>query len=459
VSRAGIVLLFLWPGVAGAAQRQAEFWTFGVNLSQSFTDNLFLLGLDGPGEAITNASLRLSYARLDGSSSLNASGWLGARRFDRFSFYGGPQFGLSALSRFGFGPRARLRLGGHLADGLNSGALGSGQIALPQTQVQSGSVTAGFTYRLAPDTSADASFDATGIRYRADRAFDTSRVLGDAFVPAEQLSSAPSSGLGANEPAPDDGLLSLSLLASEGLQTLRLDFGTWRAGAGISHEFSPRTRLSLGGGYRQTYQNPHTFSQGDQFEGQIALREVIGSTANLSLSYGFQESRFGVSLRTHSFTAQADKELGPKIRLDASLGASRLDGPDRASSNWTLLGGAGFSARFKRSILSARYTRSRYQGLIVGRSQVTDVAYASLSHTISRRVSVSGFGFYRDARDELQRRYSYDTTMAGASLSVRIKRRTSAGASYNFLRFHTGNEPAAHRSMVTLHVSYSRALK
>jgi hypothetical protein len=459
VSRAGIVLLFLLgPGAAGAAQREVEFWTIGGSLSQSFTDNIFLLGLDGPGEAITNASLRLSYARRDGSSSVNVSGWLGARRFNRFSFYGGPQFGLSASSRFGFGPRARLRVGGHLADGLNFGALGSGQIALPQIQVQSGSASAGFTYRLAPDTSADASLDATGIRYRADVLFDTSRLLGDTFVPAEQVAATPSSGTD-EPPAPDDGLLALSLLASEGLETLRLDFGSWRAGAGISHDFSPRTRLTFGGGYRQTYQNPHTFSQGDQFEGQIALREVIGSTANLSLSYAFQENRFGVHVATHSLTAQADKELGKKIRLDASVGASRLDGPDNASSTWTLIGGAGFSARLKRSMFSARYTRSRYQGLIVGRSEVTDVAYASLGHTIGRRVSVSGFGYYRDARDELQRRYSYDTTMLGSSLSVRIKRRTSAGVSYNFLRFHTQNAPAAHRSTVTLHVSYSHLLK
>jgi hypothetical protein len=417
---------------------------------------------ESPSEAITDASVGLSYARMDGSSSLSASGWLSARRFNQVSFYSGPQFGLSASSRLG-PPRARLRLTGSLTNGLNFASLGSAQIGLPQTELQSASASAGFTYRLAPDTSFDASLDGSGIRYRADILLDTTRLLADSFVPPEELPGAsPSSleGLDVNTPLiVDAGSLALSLLAAEGLRTLRLDFANWRAGAGISHEFSPRTRVTVGGGYRRTYQNPHTFSEGDQSEAQLALREVLSTSANLSLSYSYQENRFGITVRTHAFTAQAEKQLGTKVRLIGSLGESYLDGPGDATSGWTLIGGAGLSARLKRTTFSTNYTRTRYQGLISGRSEINDVFYASLAHTIGRRVSVSGLGYYRDARSDLDRGYSYATTMLSASFGVRIKRRTTAGASYNFQRFQTRNTPSAERSVVSLYVSYARAFK
>jgi hypothetical protein len=425
-------------------------------------DNLFLISTPSPSEAITDASVGLSYARIDGSSSLNASGWLSARRFDRVSAYSGPQFGLSASSRLG-PPRSRLRLVGSLSNGLNFASFGSARIGLPQTELQAGSASAGFTYRLTPDTSFDASLDGSGIRYRADILLDTTRLLGDSFVPPEELPGASPLGLEGFDVNPlligDAGSLALSLLAAEGVRTLRLDFANLHAGAGISHEFSPRTRVTMGGGYRRTYQNPHTFSEGDQSEAQLALREVLSTSANLSLSYSYQENRFGITVRTHAVTAQAEKQLGTKVRLIGSLGESYLDGPGDAASGWTLIGGAGLSARLKRTTFSTNYTRTRYQGLISGRSEITDVVYASLAHTISRRVSVSGLGYYRDSRSEVNRGYSYATTMLSASLGVRIKRRTTAGASYNFQRFQTRNTPSAERSVVSLYVGYARAFK
>jgi len=191
----------------------------------------------------------------------------------------------------------------------------------------------------------------------------------------------------------------------------------------------------------------------------VALSQVIDPTANLSLSYGFQGSRIGSSVGTHAFTAQVDKQLGTKLRVDASIGPSYLDGPDRASSGWTLIGGAGLTARFRHSRFSARYTRSRYQGYITGRSEVSDDVYASLGQMIGKRVTVSGYAYYRNAQDRLQSQYYYGTTTAGASLGVRIKRRTNAGVSYSLLHFRTQNVPSASRSMISLYIRYSRALK
>lgn len=418
------------------------------------------LTADRSREAITGGTLSLSYGQLKGGSSFSAGGWVGGQHFYNFSTYDRAQFGLNTSARVALAPRARLRLGAGYANGLNVESLRTSRLGLPQITVQSGSASIGLNHMLGPGTSTDLGLDATGILYRAKLPVDSSQLPGDTFVPADALAAAPPPAINMGPPsAPDETLQVLGLLTAEGLQTLSLDFATWRASLGLAHDFSPRTRISVGGDYRRTYQKPRTFSQGEQVDGQAALREVLGSGANLSLAYGYQENRFGIRLRTHSFTTQVEKEIGKKVRLDASLGGSYLQGPDAASSSWTAIGGGGLSARLRRGWLALRYTRSRYQGLIVGRSQIADLAYANLTHAIGRRVSLSGYGYYRDARDPLDPRFSFTTTLAGASLGVAIKQRTSAGLNYSYLRFDPRTSPAIHRSMVSVSLSYLRQMK
>jgi hypothetical protein len=454
-----LVALLLAPTTPSLAQVEASRWTLLASLRETLTDNLFLTD-DSQWEAITGGSLSLSYAHVRGGSSFAATGWLGGQLFNRFGTYSGTQFGLNAGARFALSPRARLRVGTGYANGLNLESLRASRVGLPQIDVESGSVSAGLNYALTPSTTADLSLDASGIRYRAQLLVDTSRLPGDTLVPVTVFAPAPQSGLEVSLPVvPDETLQTLGLLTAEGLATLSFDFGTWRAGAALAHDFSPRTRVTIGGDYRRTYLRPETFSAGDQIGSVVTLREVLDRTASLSLSYAYQDNRFGIQVKSHAFTAQADAEIDQNVRFDASFGGSYLDGPNDTTTGWTLIGGVGLSARLKRTSVVARYTRTRYQGLIVARSQVTDLVFAGVGQTLARRVFVSAYGYYRDGRDQLDPRYSNATALVGAALGVRIKQRTRADLSFTFLRFHTAAFTAARRSTLSLSLSYARQMK
>lgn len=438
---------------------EAERWTFGGIVRQTFSDNLFLTSPSTPSEAISGATLNLTYSRIDRHSSFSAGGWAGGSLFNRFDVFNSAQYGLGVFGQVSVTPRARLRLGASYADGLNLEAFFASRIATPQLDVKSGSLSAGFTFDFTPSTSAHAVFDGSGIRYRSSLIFDSAKLPGDNLTPADVLAPLRAGPSNPDTPVPpDSSLQALGLLSTEELRLLSLDYRTWRAGTGLVHEFSPETRVTLDFGYRRTYVTPQTLAEGEQLEGQAALREVLDDTANLSLSYGYQESRFQLRFRTHAFTLQGVKQFSQKVKADASIGVSYLDGPV-GTSNLTFIGGAGFSARFKRTLLMARYTRTRYQGLINGDTQVSDVVFASLGHTLTRQVFVSAYGLYSDGQDELSPLYSYERTVLGASLSARIKKRGSAGVSYSFLRFNSGGLPAAESSVISLFFGYSRTEK
>jgi hypothetical protein len=153
-----------------------------------------------------------------------------------------------------------------------------------------------------------------------------------------------------------------------------------------------------------------------------------------------------------------DKGFGRKVKADISLGASYLDSPGYVTG-WTPVGGIGVSVRLRRTSIAFHYDRTRYQGLIVGRNQITNQVYASVSHVLARRVSLVGYGYHHDAATELDRGYSSATTLLGASVNVGIRRRTSASLSYSFLRFGALGLPTANSSMVNLSLSYARTWK
>ena len=102
------------------------------------------------------------------------------------------------------------------------------------------------------------------------------------------------------------------------------------------------------------------------------------------------------------------------MKVDVSLGGSYLDSADPALSGWTVVGGAGVSVRRDRSQLAARYERSRYQALVLGRNQTVDLVYASFGRTLTRRLYLAGYGYYRNAHDPVNDIYSYDSATAGS---------------------------------------------
>jgi hypothetical protein len=456
-----MVLATLLLGLAAdaPAQVEAERWVFSATLRETLTDNLFLIPVDGPGESITGATLSLSWTRQGDSSLLSAFGWANGSLSHRYGAYNGASWGGGIYGQRDFTPRARGRASLAYADGLNLEKLYSGRVGLPQLDVKTGVATAGLSYELAPGTSASASFDATGIRYRTDTLLSTARLPADGLTPPDVLDPLDPDPLpGVPEP-PDATLDALNLLAAQSLRVYRLDYWTWRAGAGFEHGFSPRTSANLGLGYRRTGQEPETFAYGDQLELTAGLRHVIDPGASLSFTYGYQDNRFDPRTRTHSFFGQAAKKLSSKVTGDVSLGASYLDSENPYVSSWTPVGGVGLSVRLKRTFFALRYSRSRYQALVLGRNQTVDLFYASLGHTLGRRVFLAVYGYYHDADDPVYDLYSYESGVVGTTLGARIGKRGSAGISYDFRHFKASGLPGANRSSVSFFLGYARAFK
>ena len=456
------VLVALLLGLAAAdapAQVEAERWVFSATLRETLTDNLFLIPADGPGESITGATLSLSWKRQDDASFLSALGWANGSIYNRYGAYNGASWGGAVFGQRDFTPRAQGRASLAYADGLNLERLYAGRVGLPNLDVKTGLATAGVSYELAPGTVASASFDATGIRYRADTLLSTARLPADGLTPPDVLDPLDPDPLPSTPEPPDATLEALGLLSAQSLRVYRLDYWTWRAGAGLEHGFSPRTTANLGLGYRRTGQEPETFAFGDQLELTAGMRRVLGSRSSLSFTYTYQDNRFDPWTRTHSFFLLGAKKFSSKVTGDVSLGASYLDSESSVVSGWTPVGGVGFSVRLKRTFFAVRYTRSRYQALVLGRNQTVDILYASLGQTLSRRVYLTVYGYYHNADDPVGELYSYETGLAGATLGARLGKRGSAGISYNFRHFKAGGLPAANRSSVSFFVGYARAYK
>jgi hypothetical protein len=449
------------PATVSPAPVEAQRWVFSATARETLTDNLFLIARDGPGESITGATLGLTYSRVEDRYSLSALGWANGQLYDRYSSYDGARFGLGVYGQRDFTRGLKGRLGLSYADGLNLGALYSSRVGLPQVDIKSGYVDGGLSYELSPGTTLGGSFDATGIRYHSEVLQSTARLPADSLTPPDvqvplQPTPTPSPAVPG---APDASLEALDILALQSLRVSSLDYWTWHAGTDLSHEFSPTTRMDVALGYRRTGQEPRTFADGDQLEARVGLQHTIDAGAILFFTYDYQDNRFDSPVRTNSLVGGLSKELSSKVKIDFSLGGSYLDSADPAISGWTAIGGAGVSMRFDRAQLAARYERSRYQALVLGRNQTVDIVWASLGRVLTRRVYLAAYGSYRNARDPVSDLYSYTSATAGAFLTARIKKRGSAGLGYSYQHFGARGFPSADRSLVTFFVGYTRVGK
>jgi hypothetical protein len=442
-----------------ASPVEAQRWVISATARETLTDNLFLIAPDGPGETITGGTLGLTYSRVDDRYSLSALGWANGQVFSQYGAYNGATYGLGVHGQRDFTRDLKGRLGASYADGLNLGALYSSRVGLPQLDIKTGYVETGLSYKVSPGTSVGGSFDATGIRYRADVLLSTARLPADSLTPPDvqvPLNPTPTPDV---TPAPDASLEALDILALQSLRVYALDYWTWHAGADVGHEFSPTTRGSAALGYRRTGQDPRTFADGEQLEARAGLQHTIHSGTVLSFNYDFQDNRFGPTTRTHSLVGGLTRDLSSKVKVDVSLGGSYLDGAVPEASGWTAVGGAGVSMRFDRAQFAARYERSRYQALVLGRNQTVDLVWASLGRVLTKRVYFSAYGSYRNARDPVGELYSYESATAGAILTARIKKRGSVGLSYSYQHFGTRGFPSADRSLLSAFLNYTRTEK
>jgi hypothetical protein len=323
-------------------------------------------------------------------------------------------------------------------------------------------VSSGFTYNFTPDTIGNLSVDGSALRYRTQLLTSSSQLPGDLAAPPDVVDPLrPVGGETGPEVAPDGSLQVLGELATEGIRVTALDYWSWRAGAGIGHSFSPETKVNVDLDYRRSYSDSGAgvVPDGQLLGATLGLTQALDTTANLSFGYTFQDARYGFDARTHSLVVRGTKAFGKTVRTDLSLGGSYYGGPTDQSSTWNVIGGAGVAVQLKRSSIALRYGRTRYQGVIVGLSQVSNDAFASLGHTFGKKVFGSVYGFYRNARDQTLDLYAYDQVLVGTSISVRIERRWRLGASYSYSRYDWGAVREASRSVVSASLGYTRVMK
>ncbi len=462
--RAGVTLLLSATVLIAvvspaAAQVEAARWVLSGTVRETLTDNLFLVN-DGPGESITGGTASAAYSRRAPDSSLSAFGWANGQVFGTYRAYDGVQGGLGVFGQRSLTRRTKAYLGLSFSDGLNLEALNSSRVGLPQVDVKSVVGTTGLSYAITPSTSLRADLDANAIRYRTDERLSTASLPADQLTVPDLRFPSTSTGQPPSEvpSAPDASQQALALLAAEPVQVLRLDFWTWHGAMALAQELSAKTRLTFNLGYRQTGEDPRTFSAGEQLEAGVTLRRVIDPTANASLVYDYQDNRFLPRIQVHTVTGQAEKQFSSKVKGDASFGASFLDGTGSYDSGWTFVGGAGLDVRLEHSSLYFRYERSRYQALVLGRNQTVDLVFGSAGHTLSKRVWAAAYGYYRRARDPIDL-YSYDTAAVGGSLIGRFAKRTSGGLSYEYRDFYPRGFQSADRSVLSFFVAYSRISK
>lgn len=466
-------LIVLLPFAAPKAQGQdVERWSFVGALSASRATNLFLAPGGGSGETIGGLSLTLSYLRSRQRSRLLASAWalgLGYQKLDQLDT---ANAGLALDGNWSFTRTARLRYTQSFARGFNPDRLYGKGVLLPQFDVTSSASRLGFSWDATPSTTLDLSGDADWIRY--DSALPTSSTqLGVDTFPEqaarpglEGAVKPPLSRTGSAEPpplltAPDNTLYVLNLVSLEGVLASRLTVWTYRVGAGLSHEFSPKTQGGLSLAYRESrYDSVRPAGDFVERTGLASLglhvHRQLGTTLGGALSYTLQRNTIRPLVTTHNVTGQLDKRFSERFQMDGSLGASYWSGEAAVPSGWGVVGDVGGSLRFERASALARVSRSVYQALGFGRVLTTDFAYLSASGVPAKRILVGAYAGYRHSSDNLDRSFSFQNGFVGAFAGWRVGKRTTLGGSWAWRRYRLSPFPAASGSVFSVSVSWGK---
>jgi hypothetical protein len=452
--------LLVGLGASSAPAQEAERWTFTGSARISHTTNLLFVP-DGPDDTIGGGVLTLAYTRLRRSYSFAGTAWVLGSAYREFDIFNGVRGGLALSGTVSLSPVARLRYSEALASGFNPQRLyGTGDL-LPQIRVTNNVASAGLSYDFTRSTRGDLSFDSTFIRYRSDVRVLTPQITAETFPeqaagPVPDPTRPPIFGL------PLDAALTTAGLASlEGIDTRTLDLFTYRVGAGVTHEFSPKTQAGVTVGYRSSrYSNSDVpTTDAGIFEAGASVKRTLDSTASLSFVYGFQLSLYDPTTTTQNVGGQFAKELTSKWNLDASLGASWYTSDLTPDTGWSVVGGVGASKRGRRGSFLLRYDHTLYQALGFGRVITTDLLYSAGNWLPWKRVIVGAYAGLSASRDELDSGFTFSDGFAGVYGSLQVHKRMRVGVDYSYRRYSFRALPDAAASVFGVSISYGRTWK
>jgi hypothetical protein len=451
------VAAWLLPAAGARAQGAAARWSFSGSFTESHSDNLLLLP-EGPSDILDTAYFRLGHSRLTPTTTLSASGWTAATLYREHNPYNGLRHGGDLSLSHRLSPRWSWSLGGSVATGINHQALYSTRVQFPQLRVTSEHVTWSLGFEATPRTLA--TLDASGGWYQ----FRSSEpVVGGQLtllnrpavelVPPVRAPAAPAAETGGL----DASLLLLNILATEGLDALRLDASSFGGGFGLSHAFSPRLSAWANVRYeRFRFDLPRAGNGGRTFAG-ASLRRTLGTSSTIGLSYAYQSNGAQVPRVTmHNAQATFDAAIGSRLRVDATVGGGRFSTiatPPRT----VVTGGAGITTIGERTRFNVRYHRSAVLALGFGRNQVYDYASASVSRLLTQRLSATLDAGYRYSREAFVGDFPLHGQIYSATLRYALKQRTQVGADYSYRRFEYGRaRETVDSSLWSVFVSYDR---
>jgi hypothetical protein len=453
-----------FPSPARAQTTEGQRWSFSATVGEAHAGNLLLLSRQGAGDTVDTVSTALFWGRSAARLSLSAYGRISGNyyrtssRFNRLNYGGG--FGASLHPS----TRVSLVLGQSASSGFYAPLLlGLGPLLLPQAQADAVQTTGIGTWLAASRTTLKLDSGFSYLHYSSDvSALDPAQLpIGTlvlvGIVPPEQA------GLDISDlPTPvDASVAALGAISVEGVNRQSLDVITFRAGMQVSQALTPKTSASLQLGGRGIDYSRTDLASGGQLDVGGSIQQRLGSATQVTLQYTYQRNAAQVpAVGTQTLLLQAQRELGPHLKADASVGfgtSSAAGAPSTSGSS--LLGGGGLSGWHRRTSFRAHYGRSLFQALGFGRNYVSDYATASVDQTFTKRLSAGIAGQYRHSSDAFNPQFSFAALGYGASVGYRIQRRTQATAYYTFRHVRSGQSQGVDGSLWGFSLGYARAWK
>jgi len=206
---------------------------------------------------------------------------------------------------------------------------------------------------------------------------------------------------------------------------------TYSGNIGMSHKISERSGLTFGGSYSQL-----AYLQESQFSGILSGQKRYSVNAGYnhalehsSWSIGFSGSQFAFNSFQNSRSYSSDvgytRELSKALSFHISGGPSYVDTQESIKHHVGVNASAGLQRAVKNGSFSIAYSQTT--GDTSGLGSITDNRQASLgmSHTFSRRVSMSVDSSTFDTRGKTSTATTSRGVSAGGSVSFNVSRMLS----------------------------------
>jgi hypothetical protein len=407
-----------------ARAQSPETWLFVARFQDDYASNLAEQIPNGVGDDYATLLLRLAWSQKTPRLKSRIIGWGSGVAFRELSNLDGFQGGLDGSVSYAASPRINLSLSQSLQRGFDPEALQLGVVGYPTVNLESAATHAASSFIVSPETSVRADFSFEWVHYGASSLFSGSQVV--VTNPSQNTLLFPLATTGTTPTSPAAEIGSsvdlLNLLGLEGIQANNLDVLTSRVGLSVTHSFSTSTSALADFGYRWSSFSPavNFASGGDEIDGDASLRHRLNDRLGVSLNYSLRSSAAqNPNVNTQTVTGGAQLSVSPHLSIAGSLGATYFSEAQGGASNVTPSGGVGLIGTYPRTGFQLRYDRLAYQALGFGTNQLFDVFAATLSHRVSRHVTVGANASYRRAEDLSNNNFLYDSQYYSANVSWR----------------------------------------